>query len=89
MPRSLCAAKRQIKETVISSTASAEDSYVAVAEWVVGAGRGDTSAKCLKGELGWGTRRGWMGQLTIGHCLGTRFYSCHKPSGEKHEGGVG
>jgi len=37
MPRSLCAAKRQIKETVIGSTASAADSYVAVAELASGA----------------------------------------------------
>lgn len=38
MPRSFCAAKRQIKETVISSMASAADSYVAVAEGAGGAG---------------------------------------------------
>lgn len=38
MPRFFCAAKRQIKETVISSTASAADSYVAVVEGASGAG---------------------------------------------------
>lgn len=89
MPRSLCVAKRQIKETVISSAASAADSCVAVAEGGGGAGRGYTSAKCLKGESGRegrGRRRRRMGQQTVGQRLDTRFYSCHEPSGEKQEG---
>ena len=52
MPRSLCAAKRQIKETVISSTASAADSFVAVAEGPVEMRRrgGYTSTKCRRGK---------------------------------------
>lgn len=52
MPRSLCAAKRQIKETVISSTASAADSYVAVAERAGGAAEGGLHfSKVSKGRI--------------------------------------
>lgn len=55
MPRSLCAAKRQIKESVISSAASAADSCVAVAEAVGRAGRGYASAMCCWRD-GWGNK---------------------------------
>lgn len=63
MPRSLCAAKREIKETVISSAASAADSCIAVAEWVCEGG-----AKGCREKM-W--REGWqrMGQQTVGSTL--------------------
>lgn len=50
---SLCAAKRQIKETVISSAAPAADSCVAT-----GGGGGHTPTKCERGESDEGEERG-------------------------------
>lgn len=55
MPRSLCAAKREIKGTVISSAASAAESCSAAAEWVCEGG-----AKGCQGKKRW--REGWGGE---------------------------
>lgn len=69
MPRSLCAAKREIKETVISSAASAADSCIAVAEWACEAVRGAKGCKGKTMEGGMGRRRRRVGQQTVGSAL--------------------
>lgn len=67
MPRSLCAAKREIKEAVISSAASAADSCIAVAERVCEAVRGAKACKGKKNmEAGMGRKRRRTGQQTVG-----------------------
>lgn len=65
MPRSLCAAKQEIKDTVISLAASAADSCIAVAEQVCEAVRKakGCEGKTMEGRIG-RTRR--MGQQTVG-----------------------
>lgn len=48
---------------------------------------GYTSPECRRVESGREAEGEEKGQHTVGQCLDTRFYSCHKPSGEKHRGG--
>lgn len=92
MPRSLCAAKQQIKEAVISSPASATDSCIAVQSgWWSWEGF-TLQQRMSKGRIwqgGMGRRRGRKGQQTVGQCCDTRFYSCREPSGEWTLGGGG
>lgn len=91
MPRFLCAAKREIKETVISSAASAADSCIAVTEWVCEAMRG---AKGCKGEKknmegGMGRRRRRMGQQTVGSTVIQGFTAVRSSLEGEHERTVG
>lgn len=90
MPRSLCAAKRQIKETVISSTESAADSYVFVAERASGAGEGGgvTLQQSVEGENHGGRDEGETGRQTVGQRLDTRFTAVTSPL-ERNMGGWG
>lgn len=69
MPRSLCAAKREIKETVISSAASAGDSNSRVGLWSREGGY--APAKGCKGKTAEGGREGWgrIGLQTVGSTL--------------------